>query len=544
MMESQKRSIDALQARGDLFTRKLIQEKQRTARLEIELNDVNAKITALRESNKDKAMRLLNKHTSTPNDAYHRVDGVQPTVLAETNQKGLVKKLESKLGQALLRRNQVENENTAIKGKIDKLRRKVYSDIRNRESLEKEALQVKEDVDEIMKRAAAVATERERLIERRNQILLQDSEKQAAFHEEYDGLCVYIAQQTKALEESIAKAAGSVAAQLSVADKSQGSNHAAAADSTEDIKALEDRLASLDEEYAATQKSLRENQWRIHHFEEKFQRLQQVSGHASTDAIIDEFVKAEEDAFSIFNYIQAVNQDCDKTIEQAAKVREEINQHRHEQRALEEARSATMAVFQDNLDEVKQEREKLYDTAIEGRRTIETIARRVTALYFKLQCNKLNQDGPSSKNGLPPQLMSDRKLTTIGGGQVSERNILNLMELIEKRAIQIVDAYLKQLSASSNRSRRPSLILSPKSFERALTNVFNRRESIQEMSDESDEDSDSSSDGEDDSFGRPMSLQDIRREAKEAASSRPGTAASAPKSPEPEPQPLPRHTVI
>lgn len=85
---------------------------------------------------------------------------------------------------------------------------------------------------------------------------------------------------------------------------------------------------------------------------------------------------------------------------------------------------------------------------------------------------------------------------------------------------------------------------SPKSFERALTNVFNRRESIQEMSDESDEDSDSSSDGEDDSFGRPMSLQDIRREAKEAASSRPGTAASAPKSPEPEPQPLPRHTVI
>jgi len=119
---------------------------------------------------------------------------------------------------------------------------------------------------------------------------------------------------------------------------------------------------------------------------------------------------------------------------------------------------ATINVYKESLHEVQEEREKLHETAVEGRRTIEIIARRVTALYFKLKCHELDQDKlSSSKNSLPPQLQTDRKLTTVGGGQVSERNILNLMELIETRSIQIVDAYLKQLTAK--RSRRPSLIL-------------------------------------------------------------------------------------
>lgn len=448
--------ISELQARGDLFTRKLIQEKQRTELLTKDLDEVNAKIATFRESNKRKAMTLLNKYTTTPNDAYHRVDGVNPTMLAENNQKKIVKKLESRLGKSLIRRNQIENDNAVIKGKIDKLRRKIYNDIKNRESMEKELIEIKEDVDEIMKRAAAVANERERLIERRHQVLQQDSEKHAIFEKEYNELCVFIAQQAKSLEESIAKAADSVTAQLSVADRVQGTGSNSANDAVDDRR-LKDRVASLDEEYETTHKSLQENEWKIQQFEEKFKELREVSGLSSTEDIISTFVKNEEECFSIFNYIQAVNQDCDKTVEEATKLHRDIDKYRQKLTQKEKARSDTMNVYKNNLQEVQSEREKLYETAIQSRRTIETIARRVTALYFKLQCQKLSHDKLSSKS-LPPQLMTDRKLTTVGGGEVSERNILNMMELIEKRSIQIVEAHLKQLSASQ-RSRRPSLIL-------------------------------------------------------------------------------------
>ena len=453
-----KSSIDELQARGDLFTRQLIKEKQRMGQLQVNLNEVNEKIANLRDSNKRKAMCILNKYTITPNDAYHRVDGVNPTMLAENNQKKIVKKLESRLGKALIRRNQTENENTVIKAKIDKLRRKIYNDIKNRECMEKDLIEIKEDVDEIMKRAAAVANERERLIERRNQVLHQDYEKQVIFEKEYNELSAFIAEQAKSLEESIAKAADSVTAQLNVVEGDLGSSGKVATDSVDDVKQLEDKVASLDDEITATQKCLRENQWKIHHFEEKFKELREVSGLSSTDDIISTFVKNEDECFSIFNYIQAVNQDCDKTIEQATKLREDIDKYRHEQMEMEKARSTTINVYKESLQEVQEEREKLYGTAVEGRRTIETIAKRVTALYFKLKCHELDQDKNTSKNSLPAKLQIDRKLTIVGGGEVSERNILNLMELIETRSIQIVDAFLKNVSISK-RSRRPSLIL-------------------------------------------------------------------------------------
>ena len=149
-------------------------------------------------------------------------------------------------------------------------------------------------------------------------------------------------------------------------------------------------------------------------FEEKFKELGEVSGLSSMEDIINAFVKNKDEYFSIFNYIQAVNQDCDKTIEEAVELRSVINKYKQEQMEKENARSATMNVFKESLHEVQDEREHLYETAVKGRRTIETIAGRVTALYFKFKCNDLNQDSVTSKGSLTAHLKSDRKLSTHG----------------------------------------------------------------------------------------------------------------------------------
>jgi chromosome segregation ATPase len=452
-----KNSIDQLQARGDLFTRQLIQEKQRIASSQIKLKQVNAQIAHMRESNKKMAMGLLNKYTTTPNDAYHRVDGVNPTRLAETNQKKIVKNLESRLGKALIRRNQIENENTDVKRKIDKLRRKIASDIKSRERMEKELLEIQSEMDTIMKRAAVASDERERLIDQRNVILAENNARQAAFDREYHDLAVFIAKQSKALEESIASAADNVVSMLSAADAS--SSAANGVDSSDDRKQLEEKLASLDKEYAETQKALHENECKIQTFEEKFQELRDVSGLSSTEDIISTFVKNEDECFSIFNYIQTVNQDCDKTIEHANQLRADIEEYRQDEMAKERLRSTTVNIYKDNLQQVKAEREKMYQTAIECRRTVEVIAKKITALYFKLKCNEIARDEHASKDTLPAKLRSDRKLTTISGGEVSEQNILNLMEMIETRSIQIINTYLQSPTSSRRMSRRPSLLL-------------------------------------------------------------------------------------
>lgn len=462
-----KSSIDKLQARGDLFTRQLIKEKKRTNELQVKLKEVNAQIAQIRESNKQKAICLLNKYSTTPNDAYHRVDGVNPTSLAESNQKKIVKTLESRLGKALVRRNQLENENTLIKDKIDKLRRKIANDIKNRARMEKELIQIKDDMEEIMERAAAAADEREKLIVKRNQILEENDEKQLIFEKEYGELSSYIVMQARALEDSIAKATDDVTSKLNLADRTLSKNSALAAgtlNSSKEIKHHQAKLDRLENEYALTTASLKDHERKISSFEKKYKELQEVSGLESVDDIISTFVKNEDEGFSMFNYIQAVNQDCDRTIKQGTKLKKDIAKFKNEQVQKENARSATVQVHQENLRDVQEEREKLYQTAIQARRTVETIARRVTALYFKLKCHEVdqNEQRSSARNSAVPPTLNyrlDRKLTMISGGEVSERDIINLMEAIERRAIQIINIYLKKESSTTRRSRRQNSML-------------------------------------------------------------------------------------
>ena len=454
-----KNSIDQLQARGDQFARQLIKEKQRINASQVKLKQVNGQIAHLREANKKMAMGLLNKYTTTPNDAYHRVDGVNPARLAKTNQTKFVKTLESRLGKALMRRNQIANENNDIKQKIDKLRRKIANDIKSREHMKKKLIQIRSDMDIIMKRAAKASDERESLINQRNKILVENNLRQAAFDKKYTDLVTFIAKQSKALEDSVSSVADNVISMLSATD----GHHVSAArngdDSSDDRKQLEGQLASLDREYAETQTALHDNECKIQAFEKNFQELRDVSGFSSIEEIISTFVKNEEECFSIFNYIQVVNQDCDKTIEQANQLRTDIDEYRQDEMEKEKARAAIVNVYKDNLQQVRAEREKMYQTAIECRRTVEDIAKKITALYFKLKCNEIERDEHTSKDTLPAKLLSDRKLTTISGGEVSEQNILNLMKLIETRSIQIINTYLQSLTSSKRLSRRSSLFL-------------------------------------------------------------------------------------
>lgn len=454
-MNRTRSTIHELQARGELFTRQLIKETQRTGQLQEKLNEVKEKIAALRESNKRDSKTLLNKYTSTPHDAHHRVDGLNPAMLAENNQKKIVQKMEGDLSKALTRRNQIENENESIKGKIDILRRKIYSDTQNRERIESELIEIREQVNEIMEKAADATSEREKMNEKRNQVLQQSAEKQAAFEKEYNQLCIRIAERAALLEQSIAETADSITAKMHVTEGGEESN----TDDLDDIKQLKDKATALDKQHEETQLRSRENLSKIQQYEENFKELREVSGLSSTEEIVRTFVKNEDECFSIFNYVQVINQDFDKTIEQSAKLKEEISKYRQEQMDKENARSATFNVYRDGLNVVKEEREKLHETAIESRRTIETIAQRVTTLYFKLKCNELDQAKQASRDIPPPQRRDDIQLTTIGGGVVSERNIVNLMELIETRSIQIVEAYLKQLSILKRPRRSACLFL-------------------------------------------------------------------------------------
>ena len=528
MSKSYEETLASLQARGDLYTRQLVNERQRIAQLQSKLAEIHQNITSTRESNKAKAIQLLNlnnhvatkckasslstkANTGTSREAYTRADGLNPTKTAMENQRKMIKSLEGRLNLALTRRNSIQTENNVIKDKINMLRRKICNDNANRESIEKELRAIQERMGEIMDRAAVASEQTDKVEEQRDQMLKQHMEGEEAFREEYERLNAYVVEQARLLGESIATVANDVVAASASASASGGSGTngvnrsgfkkesprrssvATSPGAIEpdgdtqngvaylyEIRLLEDKLRQLDADYEATQKHLATTDASIQTNEEHLRRLREISGLESIDDIIESFVRHEDEAFSLFCYIQGLNQEIDETLEENARIEHELETNTRRQRRQESQRAAVVEKYKDALKEAEEERRQMNTIAREGRQTVQKIAANVQGLYFKLRCRQLEAaiDGRAgSLVGLgmsnpttshnnntskrrPKLPVTDRKLTIATGEEISERNILHHMELIEKRTCEIIASYAKQLASSKAKARRrPSVIM-------------------------------------------------------------------------------------
>jgi len=573
-----KDTLAHLQTRGDLFTRQLLSEKDRVSRLQNELSHVNDEISQIRDSNKQKAVQLLNMHTTTARDAYRRADGLDPTRLADINQKKLVKNLESRLNKALVRHNEVQNQNNAIKAQIDKFRRKIKNDNVNRSTMEKKLVTLQDEMDRIMEKAALASEGRDRAVERRLLLLDANADEERAFQKEYREMGEYVAERTELLEASIAAVSDSVMSQSQLVKEGSGtagrdhmpvsstaatpavnSGVGATAGSSgscktakkgaflerDDVTILGEKISEADEALSETRKFLRQTEDKIHTYEENFRQLRDVSGLESNDDITTAFVKNEDESFSLFNYIQTVSQETDVTLEQCAQLERDIEDYSTYHRERESQKASTVRDYEERLREAKEERRKMNDMAREGKETIEKIAEKVQTLYGTVQCDELEGVGTgaaegtmavSSKTGelqlvnaatggegvsVAGMFPSGHNITTAStaGEHVSERNILRSMELIEKRSIQIIAAYARMLAFNKKNRRKPSVLLSPKMFRKlscASRRASDTHHNLQFSDDDDDDDDDDEDVSDDDNYNnRPLSLHEMRRQTAE-----------------------------
>lgn len=507
-------SLSKLQERGDVFTRRIIHERRRMNQLQAQLKEACGKINFQRNENKRKAMELLNMHTNTANDAYKRADGLNPTRLAGTNQKKMLKNMEGRLNKALLKRNEVENENNRIKAKVDKVRVKICQDHFNRLMIERQLKDIQAQMDEIMEKASGASEQRDKVVDQRNQIIYENLEEKHCFNNEYQRLGKYIVNQNVLLEQSISAAASAV---VHMAEKAKGETSPV----EEETMLLQQNLADIKNRKDENEQLLQHIEESIRSYEQSFDELKKVSGLTSTDNIVKAFVEQEEESFSIFSYIQRLSHETDSLVEHYTHLQQDFGDYTKDETDKENHRISVIHKYRAILNEAKEERIKLNEIASEGKRAVERIANKVQSLYVRLRCSVLDprvdkkREVDFGKQSKKVRLRTESFLPTLLSGQgVSERNILHSMELIEKRSIQLISVYVIHLSKNL-RGRRPSMVLTPKVFERvrALHNGGDGLRSLADLDESEFSDTDSSdSDGSNGIGHHPMSMNELRRQ--------------------------------
>lgn len=471
--------IIELQARGDLFARKLVGEKQRAADIEAELVKVTQEIETFRETRAESSQHRQQQHAGGGENNPARY-------MAEASQNKLVHKLESRLDNALVRQNEILNENNDIKNKIERIRRKIQNAADNQTEKTRRLQEIQHSLEEVSKKTLSLKDQKDKVDAKRTRLLNQNMQEKEQFSVACRELGEFISSQAELLGKSIASAANDVL--LEQDDSSRIGTPA------NDIKLLDVKLQELDHQFSNDKLLLKQTEKKIQNYEENIEQLKAASGLTNLEEILKECVKNEEELFSYFNYIQIINQETDITLGQLAHLELEISNFTKDQVDKESARLAVVNTYKVHLTDAQEDRKKISSMAREAKDTAECIAKKVRKLFDDLKCKDTATTTKSNREGDTYQ------------------NIMHYMKVIERKCTDIIAEYAKAL-ANGRRGRRPSVLMSPKLFDKVISTAGTRPSSADDNNlgtmefSEDDEDSDEEGDGN----GVPVSLDEMRR---------------------------------
>lgn len=401
---------------------------------------------------KKAAIEVMNIHVLTPNPAYSRADGVNIGKEAEIVTKKTMIVLEAKLNKLLQRKSEIQNQNKKTKDMINHYRiLRVQTDC-SHSKFEATLAETKETIEATLAESAKVIEERERIVEKKDMLERLNIEEQQKFVEEFEEMGKYIIDQNEALEDSMMRERK--------ADRQK--NHtveAAANDAADSGPALASDL-SLEEEVEmakqvgqltniliAEQNSLADLRKKISSYESMFEQLKKMTGVESLAEMVSNYIQQEEEMFSLYNFIQTVNTEIDTVIEATQQTEAEIKKFRADQHEQDQQRRSIIDELQNRLTSTLEITRQLEEQNGMQQESVSQISKKVSNLFFKLQCDQMDTKGSQVNAGKDKRWNAgsrpDNKIAVLTGQGVSESNVLEYLGCIEQRAVDIISEYLR-----------------------------------------------------------------------------------------------------
>ncbi|GAQ83044.1 hypothetical protein KFL_001330270 [Klebsormidium nitens] len=161
----------------------------------------------------------------------------------------------------------------------------------------------------------------------------------------------------------------------------------------------------------------------VQSYEEAFEKIHQATGIQDIDELVTMFISAEDKNFSLFNYVNELNQELEKLEEQLADTRLEIEKYKGQGASHDSARKKILLELEERLNRTE-EREAQYEVRFQKTmKAIAHIKQVVTSTFNKIGCNTA----------------AVREM--LGDGGVTESNLMLYLGIIEQRTNEILQMY-------------------------------------------------------------------------------------------------------
>ena len=407
-------------------------------------------------------------------DQKSRVGGVNA---AQENNKLIqqqIRVLENRLDKNLTKFNETLAQNKALRHRVDEYRRErvVFDGIYKK--LERELHEKKQEMASIIEDSKNAYQARDKS-QSELMALQQNADKERmAFDREFKDMGEMIKSQQAALEQL----------RLKQFERTNDSKK-----TSSDTKQLRDGTST---DGPGTWSNAKANnvplsQEIIHSYEDAIKRIQETTGIYDINEIVTRFLEAEEQNFSLFNYVNDINSEIERLEHSISDMRNQIEKYRGQGMSSDTQRKKTMRDLEDKLGKTEKKADDFllrYDASV---RTMTQLKNGIHSIFQRIGASNTSVD------------------EMLGNQGVTESNMLQYLGIIEQRTSEILQQFAaSQIGVSNDYSLQlPSVVAADKTAPLAV-----QPPSYEEMG--SDDDSEGAEDE------RPLTRQEIlKRTTKE-----------------------------
>jgi len=173
---------------------------------------------------------------------------------------------------------------------------------------------------------------------------------------------------------------------------------------------------------------------RVQSFEEAFQQIKNATGIDNIDELVQTFIDAEDQNFSLFNYVNELNNEIEKLDESIAEVRLDIDKYKGQGGQSDKQRKKLLKDLEDRLAATEARAEQYDLKAQKSTRTVSHLEQGIQSIFAKIGCDK---------NALSE---------TLGSTGVTETNMMQYLGVIEQRCNELMHSFSLKSSQPEGKS--------------------------------------------------------------------------------------------
>ena len=323
-----------------------------------------------------------------------------------------IKVLDNRLDKCLLKYNETIAQNKVLRQKIDEYRReRIVFDVIYKK-IERDLHEKKKEMTAIINDSKNAYQARDKSQAEMRNLQSQAEKERSDFEIEFKELGDMIKQQQIMLEQL----------RLKQFERTNEDNVVATSVSEERSGEMTNAMSNWgggnkDKNLAPL------SQEKIHSYEELLLKIQESTGIYDINEIVNKFLEAEEQNFSLFNYVNDVNSEIERLEHSISSMRNQIEKYKGQDASSNTQRKKTVRDLEDKLtktDKKAEDYEGRYNLAV---RTINQLKNGIQSIFTRIGATSASVD------------------EMLGNQGVTESNMMQYLGIIEQRTTEILQGY-------------------------------------------------------------------------------------------------------